>query len=56
MSKQFDDFTIQIQALINSVKEMKEKNRHLKEQNLELKSEVVLVNKRIYIIEQELIS
>lgn len=56
MSKKFDDFTIQIRDLVNSVKEIKEENRYLKEQNIKLKSEVALVNKRIYIIEQEKIS
>jgi len=53
MSKQFDDFTIQIWDLVNSVKEIKEENRHLKEQNIKLKSEVSIINKRINVIEQE---
>jgi archaellum component FlaC len=53
MSKQFNDFKIQIRNLVNSAKEIKEKNRYLKEQNIKLKSEVALVNKRINIIEQE---
>lgn len=40
----------------NLKREIKEENRHPKEQNLKLKSEAALVNKRINIIEQELIS
>jgi len=46
-------FTIQIRDLVNSVKEIKEENRHLKEQNIKLKSEVSIINKRINVIEQE---
>jgi len=52
MSKQFDDFTIQIRNLVNSVKEIKEENRHLKEQNTKLRSEVSIVYKCINVIEQ----
>lgn len=43
MYKIFDDFTIKIWELVNSVKEIKEENCHLKEQNLKLKSDVTLV-------------
>jgi len=53
MSKQFDDFPIQIRDLVNSVKEIKEENRHVTEQNIKLKSEVSIINKRINVIEQE---
>jgi regulator of replication initiation timing len=55
MSEKFDSFGKQIQELITSVKNMKEENQILREQNTKLKSDIVLLDKRMNILEQKVI-
>lgn len=55
MSEKFDGFGKQLQELITSIKDMKEENQILKEQNSKLKSDIVLLDKRMNILEQKAI-
>lgn len=55
MSKQFDDFSTLLRDIIKSVKVISDENKVLKQQNIKLKNELTVVNKRINIIEQNLI-
>lgn len=55
MSRQFDDFNMQLRDISKTIKEVKEENKQLKEDNKSLKNEINLVNKKINFIEQKLI-
>lgn len=55
MSEKFDGFGKQIQELITSIKSMKEETQILREQNNKLKNYIVLLDKRMNILEQKTI-
>lgn len=53
MSNTFNEFSNQIQDLVTAVKDLKDENKKIKEQNLKLENKLLIVNKRINILEQE---